>query len=461
MSINPKDLPTERPSSFNEKGKRNFIHPAVVKGTFRKYRNIFYLFLILIFLVVPWTQYGGEQTILLDLSHRRFVFFGHTFWAHDGPLIFFPLTLAAVGLLWVTSVWGRVWCGWACPQTVFIDSLFRRVEGWIEGDHIKRRALESAPWTMSKFGKKVLKWGIFFVMSAHIAHSFTAYFVGAKELVWITLASPTENLDLFIFVQFITLVLLFDFGWFREQFCIIMCPYGRFQSVLMGRESLAVLYDEKRGEPRRGVDDGSGDCVDCYRCVQVCPTGIDIRRGVQLECIACTACIDACNDVMKKTKKAPNLIRYASVSKEEGKKFNPFNLRSMAYLTVLGILFSTFTFILMNRKEYDFKIIRAVDSPTVFVQDQVSNHFYLNFTNQSQKPIVLTEIKLEDGSVVSPELPKELQPGDRNKIHFFAKVKKGLFKDQYKLKKKLFIDYQKGGVTYKIESEVSLLGAKN
>lgn len=425
MSLNPRELPTERPSSFDPKGSRVKIHPADVWGYFRTRRNYVYGFLVFVFLVLPWTKFQGKQTILLNLTQREFTFFGHTFFAHDAPLFFFPLFIFVMILVFVTATFGRAWCGWACPQTVFIDFIYRRIERWVEGNHVERKRLDQAPISWSKFGKRTLKWFLFFLVSSHIAHSFTAYFVGAQSLIWISLEHPFENLNLFIFVQALTLLFLFDFGWFREQFCIIMCPYGRFQSVLMDNKSLNVIYNEKRGEPRGKK--GPGDCIDCYKCVIVCPTGIDIRRGTQLECIACTACIDACDDVMTKLKRPTGLISYSSEVEQKGRKRQLINARSGSYLAILSVLVATFTFFLIFRDPVEIKALRASKAPFSLTQEGgqklVLNHFKLHLLNQTHSPISL-EISHSDTTtaLLSPEFPLTLEPGKERWSHIFFKT---------------------------------------
>ena len=319
--LDQRNLPDERPASMDESGRRVFIFPAPVSGFWRRARNIVEILLIIFFLVLPWIKIGGHQALLLNIGDRQFSIFGLTFWAHDAPLIFFIVAFLAIGLAFITAVWGRIWCGWGCPQTVFIDGVFRRLEYWIIGSHVQQRNLAKAPWGIKKFFKLSVLWSLFLVASLIIAHSFLAYFVGADNLVEMTQHNPYENWTIFLIMGFITAVILFDFGWFREQFCIIMCPYGRFQSVLMDDDSLTVSYDPIRGEPRKGAaaeGQKEGDCIDCYKCVAVCPTGIDIREGLQLECIGCTACIDACDEVMEKIEKPKGLIRYATGSSLKG-----------------------------------------------------------------------------------------------------------------------------------------------
>ncbi|MGZ3710075.1 MAG: cytochrome c oxidase accessory protein CcoG, partial [Bdellovibrionota bacterium] len=287
----------------------------------------------------------------------------------------------AILLAAVTAIWGRVWCGWACPQTVFVDAVFRRIERAIEGDSVKRRMLASAPLGWGKFAKRFAKWTLFAVCSLVISHSFLAYFVGTRKLAEMIARPPFENIPSFLFMLGTTLLVLFDFGWFREQFCTLVCPYGRFQSVLMDDRSKAVAYDAKRGEPRRGTTTGaSGDCVNCYRCVQVCPTGIDIRRGLQMECIGCTACIDACDEVMVRLKKPPGLIRYQSGS--------GVSVRSSIYGVLLAVIGLGLVLTIRSRQPIEVSVVRAADVPYQEVTSangvpEIINHFKIDLRNQS------------------------------------------------------------------------------
>lgn len=333
--LKSRELPEERLATTDEKGKRVYLYPDDIKqGHYRNLRVKLRAFLVIFFLFLPWIKIQGHQAVLLDIPHRRFAILGLTFWAHDAPIFLFVLGILAFGIFLVTALLGRIWCGWACPQTVFIDGVFRRIERWIEGDSVERRKLDDGPWNENKVFKKILKWFLFLLVSLVITHSFLAYFVGTDELLVMIRRPPLENITSFLVMAASTAVILFDFGWFREQFCVIVCPYGRFQSVLMDDDSWAVMYDEKRGEPRRGrVPEGKseGDCVNCYRCVQVCPTGIDIRRGLQLECIACTACIDACDEVMDRLGKEQGLIRYDTLTQMSGKKVQWLRARTVIY----------------------------------------------------------------------------------------------------------------------------------
>ncbi len=366
MANNRFELHEERLGTTDEHGHRVYIHPEDVKGFWRTQRTRFYWFLILLYVVLPWFNWGDKQIILLNIPMREFTFFGTTFYAHDAPLVLLLLLGFVFTMGFVTSIWGRVWCGWACPQTVFIDTIYRGIERLIEGKARQRQKLQEEPWNVSKISKKTLKWIAFTVVSLIISHSLLGYFVGARNLFSITTTGPSAHPTLFIVSMVITGIFLFDFGWFREQFCIIACPYGRFQSVMMDENSLVVAYDAKRGEPRRGtVEDksGEGDCINCYHCVKACPTGIDIRRGTQLECIACTNCIDACDEIMEKVKKPKGLIRYDTENALEGKPTKKFGIRSGIYLVTITAVVTILIYNLINAGHLKVTLIRGTGQP--------------------------------------------------------------------------------------------------
>jgi cytochrome c oxidase accessory protein FixG len=444
-------LDPERLSMLDEQGHKKTIIPAEVKGFWRNKRDYFYAILILLFLILPWTKMNNVQTILLDLPNRKFAIFGVTFWAHDAPMIFFVLAFFTIGLAFITSIWGRVWCGWACPQTVFIDFIYRRIEKLIEGNYIQRRELEKQQMNASKLFKKSIKWILFFFVSSLIAHSFTAYFVGSVELTkWVVTGDLSAHWTTFLIISFITAILLLDFGWFREQFCIIMCPYGRFQSVLMDGGSLAVLYDENRGEPRKGLpaaaDGKKGDCVSCSRCVQVCPTGIDIRKGLQMECIACTACIDACDEIMEKVKKPKGLIKYSTVSGTQNKLTS---IRSMIYLAIIVLCTVALTTLLMNRSDVHVALLRAKDSPYQLIKNNdgseaIMNHFKLHIKNQSfdnkkYQVAIPEEFKTMNIELKVPENPIAVSAGTDKTVHIFMVFKKEILTGKGEIKLKLNI----------------------
>lgn len=418
--VDPRNLPKDRVATHDPDGKRLWIYTADVKGFFRKYRTLSQLLLITIFLIGPWIKIGGHQLILLDVVHRKFAFFGVTFWAHDVPILLLVILIFLFTIGFVTTIWGRIWCGWACPQTVFIDGVFRRIERFIEGDAIQRRKLDDSQIGFEKIFKKSLKWSLFTVCAMIIAHSFLGYFVGTDKLLEMVRSNPSENPTSFFIMLFATAITLFDFGWFREQFCIIMCPYGRFQSVIMDKHSVVISYDATRGEPRAE----GGDCVNCFRCVQVCPTGIDIRRGTQLECISCTACIDACNEVMKRIHKPLNLIKYDK--KPDAKLFRP---QSAIYFSLLSIVTITFIVILLNRKPIDFDLMRAKDTPYQIVDQTVINHFKLMLDNQTFNEMKL-KFTTSDSTFeyVSPIKEITLTGGKHSIIDFFIRFPKSSLK---------------------------------
>ena len=431
--LDQRNLPDDRPASMDESGRRVFIFPASVSGFWRRNRTILEIFLVIFFLTLPWIKIGGHQALLLNIGDRQFSIFGLTFWAHDAPLIFFILAFLTIGLAFVTAVWGRIWCGWGCPQTVFIDGVFRRLEYWIIGSYIQQRNLAKAPWDIKKFLKLSALWTLFLIVSLIIAHSFLAYFVGADNLVQMTQQNPRENWTIFVVMGFITAVILFDFGWFREQFCIIMCPYGRFQSVLMDDDSLTVSYDPVRGEPRKGtVEKGAseGDCIDCYKCVAVCPTGIDIREGLQLECIGCTACIDACDEVMEKIDKPKGLIRYATGNTINGIKTKFFKPRVAIYSILLLAVVSALVYFVSQRQDIAVTVLRGQDTPFQVVKDggkeEVINHFKLHIKNQTFDELNLqvsipAKWKEKNVELVSQNETIELDGGMNSTIHIFIK----------------------------------------
>lgn len=424
-----KELPEERLSSTNKDGSRRYIYPSFVKGKYKNWHSALYSVLLVFFLILPWIKINGQQALFLDIAHRKFTFFGLTLWAHDAPLlalVFISFVLIA-GL--VTSLFGRLWCGWACPQTVFIDFLYRRIERWIEGSAKDQEKLDAGPWTINKLIKKSFKWSLFLGISLVITHSFLAYFVGADTVTHMILRPPQENWVSFLFIVFSTGIILFDFGWFREQFCIIACPYGRFQSVIMDTDSLSVSYDYNRGEPRKNKDSKTeGDCIDCYRCVHVCPTGIDIRRGLQLECIMCSACIDACDMVMEKTGKPKGLIRYTSERALTEKTTLRFlRPRVFVYSTLLIIMISALVFFLTHRDTIRINIVRPHAVPYQYLEtsQKVINHFKFNLRNQSSYPVKVSvtftkEDILSGGTIVSPIVAPIIQPGKSLRYDVFA-----------------------------------------
>lgn len=433
------ELPNDRLATTDKEGHRLFLYPADVSGRFRNYRTWVQTILIVFFLVLPWIHIGGHPVLLLNIPQRKFSILGAVFWAHEVPLLFLLLAGGALTLGFVTAIWGRFWCGWACPQTVFIDGVFRRIERFVEGNSVERKKLDQGPWTEIKLFKKSVKWSIYLFVALIIAHSFLAYFVGTEQLAEMIRRSPKENFTSFLIMGFVTIAIAFDFGWFREQFCTILCPYGRFQSLLMDPHSMAIVYDAKRGEPRKGRPDApkknsEGDCINCYRCVQVCPTGVDIRRGVQMECIACTACIDACDTVMSRLGKAKGLIRYDNeISLSGGVKKN-IRPRTILYSILILSAVVVLSALLVNRSSIQVELLRAKDTPyQEIVTDQSSptimNRFRVVVSNEGEETINLYLVPGEGMSELKLILPQgkiTLGPSEKSATDLFVSFPKSL-----------------------------------
>ena len=400
------ELDPERLATTDEFGNRVYLYPEDVKGVWKDRRKKFYWFLVLLYLVLPWFYINGKPALMVDILKREFTFMGLTLHGVE-PILFFLLLASGIFFIgFITSSLGRVWCGWACPQTVFIQSIFMKVEAFFEGKARERRELDKAPWTFKKLVKRSLKWITFLLISLHIAHTFIGYFVGPRELFFITMHAPSENWGIFVATMILSTIFLLDFGWFREQFCIIACPYGRMQSVLMDENSLVVSYDAKRGEPRRGssgvIDKtNEGDCINCYNCVKVCPTGIDIRRGTQLECIACTQCIDACDDIMTKLKKPKGLIRYRSENEVQGRKRKMLPVRTAIY-AIISLTFISLFFIFLNASTNLSMVPLRSKIPFQVIEDgqKILNHFTLKLTHQGERAFKLEFKALNDNGDV-------------------------------------------------------------
>ena len=423
------ELDPERIATTDEHGNRVYLYPEDVKGVWKDRRKVFYWFLIILYLVLPWFYINGKPALMINIFRREFTFMGFTLHGVE-PIVFFPLVASGLFLIaFITSLFGRVWCGWACPQTVFIHSIFSKIETFFEGKARQRRELDQAPWSLNKFIRRSLKWTAFLIVSLHIAHTFIGYFIGPRELFEITLHSPSENMGIFIATMIVTTVFLLDFGWFREQFCLIACPYGRIQSVAMDENSLVVAYDTKRGEPRRGTEgvarEQEGDCINCYNCVKVCPTGIDIRRGTQLECIACTQCIDACDDIMTKLKRPKGLIRYSSENEMNGQPRKNLPVRSAIYATIAIGFFSAFLFFLSASTNLNLVFLRSkIPFQVIESGARVVNHFTLKLTHQGSQnykvDFAVKDADLKDLiQVVTPVRPTNVDVPEKKIVIFF------------------------------------------
>lgn len=396
-------------STVSETGTRLWLYPEKVNGFWKKRRQLVFSILFIVLLAAPWLKWKGHPLFLFNLLEGRFHFFGIVLFAHDVPLLLY-LALALVFLIAiVTAIWGRVWCGWSCPQTVFTEGFIRPIERLFEGDALARRKLDQAPWTLSKMSKKLGKWISFFGLCLLISHSLLAAFIGTEKVGALLREGPSNHWGAFLLMMGFTGVLLFDLGWFREQFCTIVCPYGRLQSVLVDEGSLTVQYQSVRGEPR-GKSSTPGDtCVDCGKCVAVCPTGIDIRNGLQLECIQCTACIDACDLVMERLSRPKGLIGYSSLF---SKKSNSGDwkrwARPMFYSAALMLVMGLLSYRLVTRRWVQETWLRSKGEPYTWAsekRDRVLNHYDLELHNQTLNDL---EVKVEVNADVNTEVNTEV-----------------------------------------------------
>lgn len=414
-------------------GKRVKVFPASPpkKGFWEVRRKWVQWGMLLLYVAVPWITIRGHPILQLDIVHRRFSIFGTLFFAHEVPNLVFVAISFLMAIALFTTLFGRVWCGWACPQTVFIDRIFRKVETWIDGDHLAQKRLSKAPMDSAKFLKRGVKFIIYAVISLFLGQVFLGYFVGPKEAFSYMLQSPSAHPGAFWSVFLMSAIVMFDFGWFREQFCLVACPYGRFQSVMMDQGSFFLAYDEKRK-----------DCIECGKCVAVCPTGIDVRHGLQFECIACTACADACDSVMDKIKKPRHLIGYGSLITLLGKKTRFIRGRVMIYAACLMAAATTLTYKLSKREIHQMELVRAVDTPYQQVKDAdgkewVINHFKIRFYNldwetASAEYAVAKDIGEKGVEMIrSPMNPNVLtvESGKSADSQFFIKVPKSDFSE--------------------------------
>jgi cytochrome c oxidase accessory protein FixG len=374
-------------STLNVDGSRRWIRPVPSPGRFWRYRLVVAWALIAIFVVLPHLRIAGKPAILLDLGRWEFTFFGLTLYPTDTLLFMLFFISALIAIFLVTASLGRVWCGWACPQTVYLEYLFRPLERLVEGGFRGSRDIDRrGGWS----ARRLIKFGVYLPFAMLLAHTFLAYFVGTESLArWVRL-SPVEHPGPFVVMLGTTGLMLFDFGWFREQTCLVACPYGRLQSVLLDRRSLIVGYDVRRGEPRaKGVKSraaGAGDCIDCQMCVQTCPTGIDIREGLQMECLHCTQCMDACDAVMVKIGKPAGLIRYGSRDGFEGRTSGWLRPRTALYPLALAVTVGWFGWQLASRADADLTVLRGLGAPyTLTPAGEVSNQVRIKVANHARR----------------------------------------------------------------------------
>ncbi len=388
--------------TMDQSGKRKWVYPRKPKGKFTNYRNIVSYILLIVYFSIPFIKINGNPFFLFNVIDREFYIFGQPFYPQD----FFILTLGVIAslifIIVFTIAFGRIFCGWICPQTIFMESIFRKIEYAIEGDRNKQIKLDRQEWNSEKIWKRSLKWSIYLVISLIITHFMVMYIVGYEEVFKIIKEGPFAHLTNFVVIILFTAAFYFVFAWFREQVCTLVCPYGRLQGVLIDKQTINVFYDFKRGENRsswrKGEDRkaaGKGDCIDCKQCVVVCPTGIDIRDGQQLECINCTACIDACDEVMEKVGLPKGLVRYATEDEIEKQVPFKFSGRMKGFALVLVLLVGFLGFLLSNRGEMEAKFIRPAGSSYFERDGKIHNLYNYTFLNKTNRKLIVTIKVLE------------------------------------------------------------------
>lgn len=425
MSQSPLHFRDQISTVTDDGKKRKWLYPKIVKGKLYRYRSIVSYFFLTLLFASPFIKLNGEQLVLLNVLERKFVLFGIVFWPQDFYLFVLALLTFIVFIVLFTVVFGRVFCGWACPQTIFLEMIFRKIENWIEGDHIKQKKLDEGPLTFDKFWKKTLKHTLFIAISFLIANIFLSYLIGADKLLTIIIEPVSLHISGFISICVFTLVFYLVFAKMRELVCTVACPYGRLQGVLLDNQSIIVAYDYERGEPRGKrvkEENTKGDCIDCKLCVQVCPTGIDIRNGTQMECVNCTACIDACDMVMEKINRPLRLIGLKSEDEIATKQPFKLNKRIYGYSVVLLLLIGTLSYLLISRSNIETTILRA--GGTLYqMRDKdhtVSNLYNTELVNKTSGPLKFTIVP-DNKAAVLQYIQKEdsLKVGGTVKITFF------------------------------------------
>ncbi|MCA9782483.1 MAG: cytochrome c oxidase accessory protein CcoG [Candidatus Cloacimonetes bacterium] len=398
-------------STMNQDGSRKLMRPRLYAGRFFQRRRVLAWFLILAFSLIPYITIAGKPAIFLDLAHRQFTFFGKTLLATDTVILMLFMLSILVSIFLLTALIGRVWCGWACPQTVYMEFLFRPIERLFEGPPEQQRKLDQQGGGIRRLAKN----GVFLLIAVFLAHTFLAYWVSVDVLLHWMRQSPLDHPGGFLVMAAVSTLVFIDFAWFREQTCLVACPYGRFQSVLLDRSSLIVGYDTTRGESRGTTrdrreqkDTSFGDCIDCGACVKTCPTGIDIRNGLQMECVNCTQCIDACDQVMDKLGKPRGLIRYSSQEELETGTRRFLRPRLLIYPTVLIVALTLLTIKLNSIKTADVTVLRGLSAPwTDLGDDRISNSLRVKVGNRDLEPrkfwISVTEPA--EAQLIAPENP--------------------------------------------------------
>lgn len=419
-------------ATVDEMGKRLWVYPKKPAGYYHRLRIFASTVLLSLLFAGPFIKINGQPLLLLNFLERRFIIAGQAFWPQDFMLLALTLITFFVFMILFTVAFGRLWCGWMCPQTLFMEMVFRKIEFWIEGDANDQRKLNKEPWHAKKILKKGSKQLVFLAIAILIAHTAMAYIIGIENVVAIVQDSPSDHLAGFIGLVGFTLIFYSVFAYFREQACVVVCPYGRLQSVLLVKDSIVVAYDWLRGEPRGKIkkdivqDARRGDCIDCKLCLHVCPTGIDIRNGTQLECVNCTACIDACDEVMVKIGKPKGLIRFASfhsIAQGVQKIFTP---RVFGYSIVLTSLLLFLGFMVGSRSDVDTTILKV--SGTLYQKrdnGSISNLYNVQFINKTFEKVQL-QLRIESpsgASLIKPDGDQVTVPAeDLLKTIYFVEI---------------------------------------
>ena len=418
-------------TTIGQHGKHVRLFPRKPEGKYHRRRAFVAVLLLAFLFLAPFIKVNDRPLLLFNILERKFIIFGVTFWPQDFYLFVLATIILIIFIVLFTVVFGRLWCGWVCPQTVFMEMLFRKIEYWLEGDTFRQKKLAGQPYNLNKTVIKSFKHIIFFAISFVIGNTFLAYIIGIDPLFSIITDPPSQHITgLFIMILF-SAVFYWVFAFFREQVCTMVCPYGRLQGVLLDQDSIVVAYDFKRGEPRgrlnrQKVRSKLGDCIDCLNCVAVCPTGIDIRNGTQLECINCTACVDACDLVMAKIKKPLGLVRYASFrSLSEARKLL-VTPRSIGYSVVLLILAIITLILFMTRSDIETTVLRTPGTlAQVTAEGKLSNLYNLNVVNKTYNELHLELKLLSPAGRIKTVVPDLVVPAsDVLETAFFIEIDK-------------------------------------
>lgn len=401
-------------STVNTDGSRKWIYPRKINGFYYKIRSYISYIIIAIFCIIPFIRINGDPLFKFDFINHEVFIFSTPFYQQDIFIISLFIILIIIFISIFTTIYGRIFCGWICPQTIILEMVFRKIEYLVEGDRLNQIKLNNAPWSINKIRKKIIKWTIFFLISVFISHIFFSYFIGLDKLIYLIKSGPQNNYFIFCLIIINSGVIYFVFSWFREQACTLVCPYGRLQSILINKNTILVNYDYKRGEKKRGIRHkfkknenrilkNKGDCIDCNQCVTVCPTGIDIRNGNQLECINCTLCIDACDTVMKKIGFNTGLIRYTSENNIINN--NKINNKKNIIFFLLFILFIGFSgIILLLKKELDVNFFRIPGTDHFISNNYIVNTYeYKIFNKSSKSKIIKINILSHKGKILIPK----------------------------------------------------------